>query len=129
MNKTRDTIDKCMWLYYNCNMKGVFNMAIIQFRVDDELKLQASLVYEKLGMDLSTAIRIFLKRSVVANGIPFSMVLDDDDYNSFKARQAIKNMQRISLENGNSDMTLDEINEEIKLSRLERKQKCDITQQ
>ena len=104
-------------------------MAIIQFRVDDELKLQASLVYEKLGMDLSTAIRIFLKRSVVANGIPFSMVLDDDDYNSFKARQAIKNMQRISLENGNSDMTLDEINEEIKLSRLERKQKCDITQQ
>lgn len=96
-------------------------MAIIQFRVDDDLKLQATSVYEKLGIDLSTAIRIFLKRSVVANGIPFSMVLEDDDYNSFKARQAMKNMQRISLENGNSEMTLDEINEEIKHARLEEK--------
>ena len=103
-------------------------MAIIQFRVDDDLKSQATSVYEKLGMDLSTAIRIFLKRSVVANGIPFSMVLEDDDYSSLKARQAIKNMQRISLENGNSEMTLDEINEEIRLARLERKQrKCDTT--
>ena len=103
-------------------------MAIIQFRVDDDLKSQATSVYEKLGMDLSTAIRIFLKRSVVANGIPFSMVLEDDDYSSFKARQAIKNMQRISLENGNSEMTLDEINEEIRLARLEKKQrKCDTT--
>ena len=97
-------------------------MAIIQFRVDDDLKLQATSVYEKLGIDLSTAIRIFLKRSVIANGIPFSMVLEDDDYNSFKARQAMKNMQRISLENGNSEMTLDEINEEIRLARLEEKE-------
>ena len=103
-------------------------MAIIQFRVDDDLKLQATSVYEKLGIDLSTAIRMFLKRSVVANGIPFSMVLEEDDYNSSKAKQAIKNMQKISLENGYSEMTLDEINEEIRLARLERKErKCDTT--
>ena len=103
-------------------------MAMIQFRVDDDLKLQATSVYEKLGMDLSTAIRIFLKRSVVANGIPFSMVIEDDEYSAFKARQAIRNMQKVSLENGNSEMTLDEINEEIRLARLERKQKkCDTT--
>ena len=104
-------------------------MAIIQFRVDDDLKLQATSVYEKLGIDLSTAIRMFLKRSVVAKGIPFPMILEDDEYSSFKARQAMRNMQKVSLENGNSEMTLDEINEEIRLTRLERKErKCDTTQ-
>lgn len=39
--------------------------SIIQFRVDDELKNEAAAVYEKLGIDLSTAMRMFLKRSVM----------------------------------------------------------------
>ena len=49
-------------------------MAIIQLRIDDDLKIQAVSVFEKLGIDLSSAIRMFLKRSVLVNGIPFSMV-------------------------------------------------------
>ena len=35
-------------------------MSVIQFRVDDDLKKQAILVYKKLGIDLSTALRILL---------------------------------------------------------------------
>lgn len=45
--------------------------SIVQFRVDDDLKNEATAVYEKLGIDLSTAMRMFLKRSVMENGIPF----------------------------------------------------------
>lgn len=52
--------------------------SIVQFRIDDELKTQATEIYEKLGLDLSTALRIFLKRSVAVRGIPFSMTLDND---------------------------------------------------
>ena len=105
-------------------------MAIVQFRVDDDLKMQATSGYEKLGIDLSTALRMFMKRSVLENGIPFSMVLDDNSYDSSKALQALKRMQEISKANGNSEMTLDEINEEIRLARLERKnKKCNTTQQ
>ena len=40
-------------------------MAIVQFRVDDDLKMQATSVYEKLGIDLSTALRMFMKSSVL----------------------------------------------------------------
>ena len=36
-------------------------MAILQVRIDDELKNQASVVYGELGIDLSTAVRMFLK--------------------------------------------------------------------
>ena len=54
--------------------------SIVQFRIDDELKTQATEIYEKLGLDLSTALRIFLKRSVAVRGIPFSMTLDNDTF-------------------------------------------------
>ncbi len=46
--------------------------------IDDDLKAQATEIYEKIGLDLSTALRIFLKRSVAVRGIPFSMTLDND---------------------------------------------------
>lgn len=52
--------------------------SIVQFRIEDDLKAQATEIYEKLGLDLSTALRIFLKRSVAVKGIPFSMTLDNN---------------------------------------------------
>ena len=98
-------------------------MAVIQLRVDDDLKLQATSVYEKLGLDLSSALRMFLKRSVSVNGIPFSMILDNEPYDAQKALAAMKNMNESARLHGISEMTLDEINEEIAKYRLERKNK------
>lgn len=49
--------------------------SVVQFRVDDELKAQASEVCEELGIDLPTALRMFMKRTVAEKGIPFSMTL------------------------------------------------------
>ena len=40
-----------------------------------------------------------------------------------RAREAIEEMRLESEANGNSELTLDEINEEIRQSRLERKQR------
>ena len=45
-------------------------MATLQLRIDSKLKDDAVAVYENLGMDLSTAIRVFLKKSVSEQGIP-----------------------------------------------------------
>ena len=73
-------------------------MAIVQLRVDDDLKAKASSIYEKLGIDLSSAIKMFLKRSVTVNGIPFSMILDKTDNNQELAAISIRNMN-------NSDLT------------------------
>ena len=54
-------------------------MATVQFRVDEKLKNQASEIYEKLGIDLSSAIRMFMARSVMVKGIPFAMTLPDEE--------------------------------------------------
>ena len=95
-------------------------MAVLQVRVDDDLKNQASAIYNELGIDLSTAIRMFLKRTVLERGIPFDTKLDDV---TVKGILAIERMRTISEQNGNSNMSLDDINEEIKLAREESKRK------
>lgn len=95
-------------------------MGVLQVRVDDKLKNQAAEVLEKEGLDLSTAVRMFLKKVVLEEGFPFNKGIDEE---TLKALIAIRIMQKHSEEIGNSEMTLDEINKEIRLAREERHKK------
>lgn len=45
----------------------------VTFRVDDELKKQADILFAELGMSLSTAFNIFLRQSVREQQIPFNV--------------------------------------------------------
>ena len=95
-------------------------MAVLQVRVDDELKNQASAIFEQMGLDLSTAVRMFLKRAVAVEGFPFEMMLNES---GLRLHKLMTELQKHSEEIGNSEMTLDEINEEIRLAREERRRK------
>ena len=46
----------------------------IQVRPEENLKRQAEKVFDGLGVDLPTAIRVFLRQSVIQNGWPFGMM-------------------------------------------------------
>lgn len=48
-------------------------MSYIQIRIDDELKDSAINLFNDLGLDLSTAIRLFLKKSVDDKKLPFKL--------------------------------------------------------
>jgi DNA-damage-inducible protein J len=45
--------------------------ANINVRTDAELKAQAQQIFESIGLDLSTAVNLFLKQTVRANNLPF----------------------------------------------------------
>jgi len=45
----------------------------IQVRVDDKLKATADSLFESLGLDTSTAVRIFLIAAIEKGGIPFDV--------------------------------------------------------
>ncbi len=90
---------------------------LVQVRVDDELKNQATAVYDALGIDLSTAVRMFLKRSVMVNGVPFDMILPKSDYKAEKAARALQELSSAAMENGTAEMSLEEINAEIEAVR------------
>ena len=48
-------------------------MATLQIRVDDALKQTSDDLFASLGLDTSTAVRIFLNAAIEKNGIPFSV--------------------------------------------------------
>lgn len=54
-------------------------MSQIAVRVDDKLKKEASLIFNELGLDMTTAVKLFLKQSVLTRSIPFEVKLDVDD--------------------------------------------------
>ena len=87
--------------------------SLLQFRIDNRLKEEASHVFAQLGLDLPTAVRIFLTRSVQVRGIPFVMQLPSEDSDSNPAILAMDRMNNIVAEHSVSDMSLDEINMEI----------------
>ena len=96
------------------------NMAtsLIQVRIDNDLKTKANQIFSDLGLDISSAIRMFLKRSVLENGIPFSMVLPADKNTlNLNGLQALDEISNSAKKAGVSNMSLDEINEEINLAR------------
>ena len=46
-------------------------MATIQVRVDDHIKTAVDSLFSSLGLDTSTAVRIFLMASLENDGLPF----------------------------------------------------------
>lgn len=48
-------------------------MATLQIRIDDVLKQDADALFASLGLDTTTAVRIFLNAAVENAGIPFSV--------------------------------------------------------
>lgn len=47
--------------------------SIIRIRIDEETKKEADILFQDLGMDTSTAIRVFLRQSIKRGGIPFEV--------------------------------------------------------
>lgn len=88
---------------------------LIQVRIDDSLKKKATKVFEEVGLDLSTAIKIFLKRSVQKKGIPFAM--NQEDIETASAIKNIMSMREDVAKSSACNMTLADINNEINAYR------------
>lgn len=50
----------------------------INIRIDPDDKANARVVFDKLGLDMSTAINMFLKQVVIEQGFPFKPTLSTD---------------------------------------------------
>lgn len=91
------------------------NASLVQVKVDTETKIDVTNIYESLGLDLPTAVRIFFKKSIAVGGLPFDLRNDN-----FSERWNIYKEARKSIQKNNvPEMTLDEINAEISATRSE----------
>lgn len=46
-----------------------------QIRIDENLKKQATELFSQLGMDMSSAMNIFLRQCVMRGGLPFDVAI------------------------------------------------------
>jgi len=60
-------------------------MVNLQIRIEDGLKDDAQKVAESIGMDLTTAVRVFLRQLVMENGMPFRPVARREEGGSREA--------------------------------------------
>jgi len=92
----------------------------LSIRIDRDLKYEADQVFNALGMNLTTAITVFVKQAVRQRKIPFEIALDMD----VSRRDAMAASERIwqnSVKNGTDKMSMEEIDAEILAARAERK--------
>ena len=92
-----------------------------QFRSDKTLREDCVAIYEALGMDLNTAFRMFMERTRMVRGLPFPAVLPETRMTRTEARATVEAMRREAADA--PEMTLEEINAEIRAARAERETK------
>ena len=95
------------------------DQALIQFRVDKDLKQEVADICDALGTDMPTVFRMCMKQIKIVRGIPFSTKLPESVVTRSEAMNAFDQLRQEAA--GTLEMSLDEINEEIAAARAERK--------
>jgi len=65
-------------------------MAQVNIRLDDGLKEKADLLFEELGLNMTTAVNIFVRQTVRQGGIPFDITVNADPFYSAGNMEVLK---------------------------------------
>lgn len=98
-------------------------------RMDNQQKAQFDKLCEQFGMSANTAINIFVKAVIRSKSIPFSIQAineEEEDEVTAKAKAAFKQLRAKAERGETPELTLDEINEEIREVRRLRKERNGI---
>lgn len=96
--------------------------ATFSIRMDDKLKKQFDALCEDFGMSASTAFNIFARAVVRERKIPFQIESPEKKVTREEGYQAFIALRKEAKENGIQDMSLEEINDEIRLARCDEKE-------
>lgn len=88
---------------------------VLQIRIDESIKERSDFVLKSVGLDLSTAIRMFLIKVIQSGGLPFQPV--EEQLNDKNFANTIAEMQKKAKEAGLDKLTLDDINKIINETR------------
>ena len=91
-------------------------------RMDSGIKASFDALCAEFGMSANTAINVFAKAVVMYRKIPFEIKASEKSANE-DFKNAFYALRDSARKNGLQDMTIEEINEEIRQARLERAEK------
>ncbi len=86
-------------------------------RMDENLKKQFDDLCMEFGMNATTAFNIFARAVVREKKIPFEITAVNTTSNLEAGKTAFANLRQQAKDNNIADLSLEQINEEIKLTR------------
>ena len=89
----------------------------ISIRVDEKLKKSFDELCNEIGLSNSAAVTIFMKAAVREQRIPFELRTESEEEIRAKGLAAFHKLRAIAQDNGVAGLSLEEINEEIRLAR------------
>ena len=72
----------------------------LQIRIDSNLRREADALFASTGLDLTSAVRLFLRQSVIRRRLPFEVVSENPDPFWSEANQRVLRESIDSLERG-----------------------------
>ena len=89
-----------------------------QVRIDEELKKQAVELFAQLGMDMSSAMNIFLRQCVMRGGLPFPVEVPQYKVEVLEAMAEAKRISRDSNTKRYSSFSeaLEDLDDEVWIS-------------
>jgi DNA-damage-inducible protein J len=88
----------------------------LQVRIDETLKQKADALFEELGFDTPTAVRIFLAKAVEWEGMPFEVAKPHPNAATLKAM--LDGMEIIPKQYNDFDEILAEVHSEIEAESM-----------
>lgn len=85
-------------------------------RMEEGLKRQFEGLCQEFGMNMATAIHVFVRAVVRERRIPFE-ISSETELTREGAMQAFMTLRQEAKRSGAADMTLEEINREIEMAR------------
>ena len=116
---TKDIVLYVICIEIKQEEKKMAEEVLIQFRVDKELKQDVAEICDALGTDMPTVFRMCMKQIKIARGIPFSTRLPESIVTRAEAMETFEEMRKQAADV--PEMSLEEINEEIRATRADRK--------
>lgn len=106
-------------IIFACRFQKFVTMgqSTISIRVDEKLKKSFDELCDSVGLSNTAAFTVFMKAAVRERRIPFELRAETEAEIRAKSMEAFEEMRRIARQKGISGMSLEEINEEIRLAR------------
>lgn len=66
----------------------------VNIRVDEGLKKKAEILFGELGLNMSTAMNLFLRKAVMTKSIPFTLEVEESPYNKEFVRKILEGIEQ-----------------------------------
>lgn len=73
---------------------GVMAIVQTQIKIEEDVKKQATELFNQLGIDMSSAVNMFLKQAILCGGLPFHVEIPKFKQEVIEAMEEAKQISR-----------------------------------